>query len=425
MAHTVDRVNLGTSLVATAPSPATSGTSIIVTTGEGANFPRTPFLAIAHPEGTLPTRSSGEIILVNTVSTDTFTVVRAQDGTSAKSIAIGWRISAALAASHVSENGGLYENTLINGAFDIWQRNTTFTTPNNDTYLADRWNCLQEANAAWTFTRSTDVPDGFTYSMKAANVTADKQCGYIQIVENLNAVKFKNQYVSLSFWAKTTTGKIISNLRATVLSWSSTADVVTSDVMGTWAQNGTDPTFATNWTKEVAGSNLALVADTWTEYKVENIFVDTASMANIAVVIWVDDGSITAADEFYVTGVQLNQGRFAMPFEPRIYSEEFSRCQRYYQQYITPKMAGVVSGTAPSRFGMPIPRMRVPPTCVFGALNIWDGGTATTLTGVGTSYHTIDTLEIDGSSAAPMTAGRACVAYQGASSATVTADAEL
>lgn len=421
--NTIDRTNLGTSLVVTAPSPATSGASLVVTTGEGLYLPRVPFLAVLHANASMPTRNNAEIIKVTNISTDTLTIVRAQDGTTAQSVQVGWRISAMVSASQVSENGSLYENALINGGMDIWQRNTTFTQ-NDDLYTADRWNALQEANSSWTISRSTDVPDGMKYSMKFVNATANNQCGIVQILENADSFKFMNQYTSLSFWAKTTSGKTISNLRATVLSWNSTSDVVTSDVMGTWAQDGTDPTFSTNWTKEVNGINQVLT-NNWQEFKIENIFVDTASMANVAVVIWVDDGTITLADEFYVTAVKLNQGRYALPFEPRHYQEEFNRCTRYYQQYVTPHIVGVVSGTAPSRMGMPIPQMRVAPTCVFGALNLWDGATATTLSGVTTNYHTTTTLEIDGTSGAAMAAGRACISYQGAGSATVTADAEL
>jgi len=85
--------NFATSIVVTAPSPATSGTSLVVTTGEGAGFPTTPFFATVHPADQIPTNSNAEIVQVTGISTDTLTIVRAQKSTSAKSIASGWRIT--------------------------------------------------------------------------------------------------------------------------------------------------------------------------------------------------------------------------------------------------------------------------------------------------------------------------------------------
>jgi hypothetical protein len=233
-----------------------------------------------------------------------------------------------------SASVGLFQQVVINGNFDIWQRNTTFTTPNDDVFLADRWNNLADGNGAWTYSRATDVPsEKSMYSFKAVNVTANKQGGIVQFIENVDTKKLAGKTVSLSFQAKTTTGKEIGNLRATVLAWNSTADTVTSDVVGTWAGNGTDPTWATNWTAEVAGANKALTAD-WQKFTVQGIVLDTASTANLAVVIWVDDTTITAGDEFFVTQVQMNVGSTASEFYPKTFGEELRSCQRYFEKSV-------------------------------------------------------------------------------------------
>ena len=88
-----NKANLATSLVATAPSPATSGTSLTVDSGEGTWFPSASFYATAHPANEIPDKDTAEIVLVTAKTTDTFTITRAQKGTTAKSIAVGWRIS--------------------------------------------------------------------------------------------------------------------------------------------------------------------------------------------------------------------------------------------------------------------------------------------------------------------------------------------
>jgi len=225
------------------------------------------------------------------------------------------------------------QNFLINGNMDIWQRNTS-ATPNDDVYCgADRWNFLTETNGAWTVARDTDVPAGSRYSMKLTNVTLNKQCAIVQIIETANAKVLDDGTVSLSFYAKTTSSEI-SNLRAAILTWGSTADSVTSDVISSWAQNGTDPTWAANWTVENTPSNLALT-NSWARYTIENVAIDTATVNNIAVVIWVDDGTIAANDDFWVTQVQLNYGSTATPYKHRTYAEELALCQRYCFQMKT------------------------------------------------------------------------------------------
>lgn len=225
---------------------------------------------------------------------------------------------------------GLGVNALLNGAMNVWQRAATFT-PLDDVYGPDRWNLLVEANSAWTFARDTDVPStgGSQYSLKATNVTLNNQCAIVQFLEAKDAYRLIGKTVSLSFQAKTN-GTEIANLRAAILSWTGTADAVTSDVIGTWASDGTDPTFAANWTKENTPSNLALTSS-WQRFYVENVNIDTASTKNIAVVIWVDDGTIAANDDFYLTQVQLNVGEEALPFQFRSFAEELANCRRYYR----------------------------------------------------------------------------------------------
>lgn len=97
--------DLATSTVATAPSPASSGTSLTVQSGHGARFPAASFYATVHQDGVLPTLDNAEVVLVTAVSTDTFTITRTQKGTSARAITIGDRISAAIFAEQVTPAG--------------------------------------------------------------------------------------------------------------------------------------------------------------------------------------------------------------------------------------------------------------------------------------------------------------------------------
>lgn len=85
-----------TSTVLTAPSPADSGTSLVVQSGHGARFPAAPFYVTVHPPSEFPTLDNAEKLLVSSKSTDTFTIARGEADTSPLNIEAGWRISNAL-----------------------------------------------------------------------------------------------------------------------------------------------------------------------------------------------------------------------------------------------------------------------------------------------------------------------------------------
>lgn len=81
------------STVATAPSPPTSGTSLVVAASEGANFPQPStdgaFYVMVCPAGVIPSFANAELLRVTARSTDTFTIVRNQASTSSRTIAVG------------------------------------------------------------------------------------------------------------------------------------------------------------------------------------------------------------------------------------------------------------------------------------------------------------------------------------------------
>lgn len=91
--------NFATSAVATAPSPASSGLTLVVTAGQGTRFPAVPFTATVCPANTNPDPSNATLILVTAVSTDTFTFVRTQESTSNRSITVGDQIFDSISAA--------------------------------------------------------------------------------------------------------------------------------------------------------------------------------------------------------------------------------------------------------------------------------------------------------------------------------------
>lgn len=127
--------DFATSTVLTPPSPADSGTTIVVQSGHGTRFPAVPFMATVHPASELPTLDNAEKVEVTARTTDTLTVLRAQGSTTAKSIEAGWRISNAVFLADIPT----VDSTSVDAAG---------ATMNADTTLAGNGYFLDEDNMA-------------------------------------------------------------------------------------------------------------------------------------------------------------------------------------------------------------------------------------------------------------------------------------
>jgi hypothetical protein len=226
---------------------------------------------------------------------------------------------------------GMGRNRLINGDFRVAQRGTSFVAGanNDDTYNLDRWTLLSDGNDIVDVTQANVAPTAGLFSIGLDVETVNKKFGIIQIIEQRNIVGMFNQPVTLSFSARTS-GSSIGNLKAVILSWNSTADTVTSDVVSAWGADGVTPTWATNWTAENTPQNLA-PSNTWTRYSI-TATLDTASTNNVAVFIWCDDMTTTLGDFLYITDVQLEVGSLATPFERKLFPDVLAECQRYYHR---------------------------------------------------------------------------------------------
>lgn len=109
--------NFAVSTVATAPSPATSGTSLVVASGHGARFgdPSSQnYNAIIAPADARPTPDNSEVVRVTAKSTDTFTITRAQESSTARSVQVGDRFYAGATAKLWADQDTF--NTLISAA---------------------------------------------------------------------------------------------------------------------------------------------------------------------------------------------------------------------------------------------------------------------------------------------------------------------
>lgn len=95
--------NFAYGTILTAPSPATSGTSFVLNGGQGSIMPAVPFNGTVWPAGAQPTVSNAEIVRVTAISTDTLTIVRAQETTSARTVVVGDQFAAGITVKAITD----------------------------------------------------------------------------------------------------------------------------------------------------------------------------------------------------------------------------------------------------------------------------------------------------------------------------------
>ena len=115
--------NFAYSTVATAPSPALSGTSLIVQPGDGTKL--SVGNAIAWPANVQPSVANAEIVRITVVATDTLTITRTQESSTNQSIAIGWQIQQGVTAGLLAQ----YTALSATPGGDLAGAGSTYATP--------------------------------------------------------------------------------------------------------------------------------------------------------------------------------------------------------------------------------------------------------------------------------------------------------
>ena len=243
------------------------------------------------------------------------------------------------------------KNLIINGNMQIAQRGTSSSSySSGDTYLTlDRWRSNLSSAGTWTMSQDTDVPSGqgFATSMKWDCTTANGSLSagsymyFTQYFEGQNLQHLKKgtssaESLTVSFWVKSNkTGTYtvflydVDNTRLISKSY-------TIDTADTWEKKTI--TFAGDTSGVLDNDNarsfdirFMLVAGTdWSSGTLQTSWAANVT-ANRAV------GQVNLADNtsnyINITGVQLEVGDTATPFEHRPYDMELARCQRYYYKY--------------------------------------------------------------------------------------------
>jgi hypothetical protein len=254
-------------------------------------------------------------------------------------------------------------NYIINGAFDVWQRGTSFASQNlfANAFTADRFQFYRQAGATGaTLSQQTTTPEGFRFAARVQRDSGNSSTAPIRLwysAETADSKLLAGKSVALSFYA-----------RAGANYSAASSGLVATVRTGT----GTDqPVY--NYTGDAASASSTVTLTTsWQRFSVTGTLPSTTNELGLEF-DFTPVGTAGADDWYEITGVQLEAGSVATPFKRHAPSlqGELAACQRYYYriggnslfQQLTDW--GVATGTTATKYAIiPPVTMRIVPTGV-------------------------------------------------------------
>ncbi|WP_441276966.1 DUF2793 domain-containing protein [Tardiphaga sp. 172_B4_N1_3] len=287
-------------------------------------------------------------------------------------------LTAAQQAQARANAGVLGRNRILNGQFAINQRGAGGGVTDN-AYSADRWRMIGEFTSATIFADNFNAAGGnVPGAVFQFSGTTDKG-GFFQIIEGRNCKDLRGKAVTLSMLMQVSSMRL-GNMKIGILEWTGAEDATSGDPVASWGADGVTPTLAANWAFRNAPVNLGVTTSS-AQYSATVTL--GSSFNNIAVMIWNDDKSYTASDNFGVTNVQLEEGGVATTYDQQMYEREVRLCE-YYCRSLGSKgvvsydlvAAGYVSSPTLFYANYLFPRMRSVPIPTFQAAANYIAATA-------------------------------------------------
>ena len=271
----------------------------------------------------------------------------------------------AVSIAQGGSNNVTFRNKIINGAMMIDQRNAgASVTISGGQFPVDRFVGYNATDGVITAQQSSTVPAGFTKSVVLTATTADASIAtgqyavFSQVIEGYNAADLNwgtgnAKTVTLSFWAQSsltgTFGGAIANAAnnrsypflytiSVANTWTQISVTIPGDTTGSWGTTN-DIGIKIYWGLGV-GATYSGTAGAWagTNYLSATGGVPLVSTLNATL---------------YLTGVQLEAGSTATPFEYRQYGTELALCQRYCPAWtFSGSYTSVAGGFSPGTTGV-------------------------------------------------------------------------
>ena len=288
-------------------------------------------------------------------------------------------------------------NLIINGDMRVYQRGSSTTTSN--TFVVDRFK-TDYLGGTLTTTReslsSSDTPytHGFRNSVKLTNTSAGSTAAsdFRRLGQTIEAQDLANSgwnytsatsFITLSFWVKSSLAGTYSadlmnddgnqgyhfDFTLSANTWTKVthsikggSGVVINNDAGSGMMVRVMPYLGTNYTTSGA------TAETWATYSSSYITGDYAQ-----------NWASTASATFEVTGVQLEVGDTATPFEYRSFGEELALCHRYYEKFFYGATASMIGANAYGNWNTIAPKRAMPTMSLSGNMTYYtSGGTSGT-----------------------------------------------
>jgi len=242
--------------------------------------------------------------------------------------------------------GNNFRNIIINGDMSIAQRGTSQSGITSAGYYSiDRYRVSGNIPGTWTMSQDTDVPtnQGFATSLKmdcttSASQSASDTMNIIQRIEGQNLQYLKKgtanaESLTASFWVKSNkTGTYILALNDvdntryiansytidTANTWEKKTITFVGDTSGTLDNDNGDSLELTFWLSAGSDNSSGTLPTSWESTVTANRAVGQVNLAD------------NTANEWYITGVQLEAGTTASDFEFLPHDVNLLRCQRYY-----------------------------------------------------------------------------------------------
>ncbi len=255
---------------------------------------------------------------------------------------------------------GINDNRIINGDMRIDQRNAGAVGTATG-YTVDRWAYYdtQPSKGSWQRTGPAAAPVGFPYALFFQSLSAyvSSATDVFELLQAIEADMVSDfawgtanaQPVTLSFWAWSTlagtfSGAILNYAATrsypfsyslpTANTWTKIIITIPGDTGGAWVMSGNSGAFYLIFDLG-CGSTVRGTANAW---QAGAFYGVTGSVSVV--------GTNNAA--FQVTGVKLETGSVATPFNRQSLSKSLADCQRYYEKSYnaedTPGTATIVSG---------------------------------------------------------------------------------
>ena len=243
-----------------------------------------------------------------------------------------------------------HRNMIINGAMSVYQRlavNTEVAATNNGTFSADRFRFWSNVGSSLpeSQVRNDDAPAGFKYSWKrttnaGSSIASNSYDAVLTKIEgydiaHLNFGTSNAKTVTFSFYVKSSIAGTFSIMFANADNSRVLLKEYTVNSANTWERKTITFTGATDGTWNIGngigltilfglgyGSNYT--SSTVNSWLSSAKYQTTSSSTAIAT---------TNGATFQLTGLQLELGSVATPFEHISYADELTRCQRYFQTF--------------------------------------------------------------------------------------------